>query len=666
MTVSVYPFIYYTAALIILGAVSLFTGKGSSLGKAFVPVALSVISIILLVYLLSIFGGLSSIKTIGLFNWNIPFGKVQFGLDALSALFMIPLLLLTAAASLYGWKYFGNHPQERSHWLFFTLLAAGMVLVLLSRNGVAFIYSWEIMSVSSFFLVINDKTNEKTLRAGLIYFVTTHLGAALLFILFFILSKAGGSFDFSSWSNLYLSPVKAGGVFILSLIAFGSKAGFFPFHVWLPLAHPAAPSHVSAFMSGIMIKMGIYGILRTLTFLGPYPHWWGILLIVLGAISGILGVLFAIGQHDIKKLLAFHSVENIGIILLGMGMGVLGVSYHSPMLAFLGFSGALLHVINHAMFKGLLFMGAGAVIRQTGTGEIDLLGGLIKKMPVTAFLFILGSAAIAGLPFLNGFISEIMIYLSSIFGSTQSGNYVLIFSSLFTGFSLALIGGLAAACFTKVIGIVFLGEPRKKLVPEPEEVPAPMLLGMIIPAFVSVFIGMGSYFVLPLLFQPVSLLTKTVNISGETLLMDTSKIVSIILFSIAGIGASGVLLQRLIARGNRKKTVKGETWGCGYTCPDVSMQYTSSSFAQPLTSYFSTALDLKKKEKTDSSFFPVKGWSFFSSTNDWILSRFYEPLFSSIVKVFTVFKHFQSGKTGSYVLYIALTIILLVIWKFYI
>ena len=658
------PFIIYSIIVTGIGLLSLFLNNKSPFQKSIVPTIIFLLSLSAVIYLIAVFNTISANAILELFNWQMPFGKFQFGLDSLSGLFLIPLLILTAATSIYGWKYFGNHGQERTHWLFYTLLVAGMILVLLSRNGLTFIFAWEIMSVASFFLVISDKTNKETIRAGLIYFVTAHFGAALLFIVFFILSSTSGSFDFASWNNLQLSPAKANLVFIFALIAFGSKAGFMPFHIWLPLAHPAAPSHVSALMSGIMIKMGIYGIFRILTFITPYQSWWGILLIGIGSVSGILGVLFAIGQHDIKKLLAYHSVENIGIIMTGMGMGLTGVVYNLPGIAFFGFAGALLHVINHAMFKGLLFLGAGAIIRQTGTGEIDKLGGLIKKMPVTSVLFIIGSVAITGLPFFNGFISEIMIYLASIFGIIGTSNITAAFVSIFTGASLSLIGGLAAACFTKLIGVALLGEQRTILPSPVTEVPKTMILGMIIPAFISIAIGMGSYWIVPVLIKPVSIMTGTLDLKNIELMMDTTKIITILLFSILGIGLLIALLYRAIIR-KYKITQNVETWGCGYTAPDVSMEYTASSFAQPVTEYFSIPLNISKNENINADFFPNNKWSFHSAADDWILTKLIEPFIILSNRLFTSFKWFQNGRSGLYVLYIAITILLLITWKFF-
>lgn len=664
MNITIVPFIVFSLVLTLIGIISIFSNNKKTIQRAFAPVTLFLLSLSALAYLIVIFNQITPGNTIELLNWQLPFGKLKFGLDSLSGLFLIPLLILTAATSIYGWKYFGSHKQEKTHWFFFTVLVTGMVLVLLSRNAIAFIFSWEIMSVSSFFLVITDKTNEKTMRAGLIYFITAHFGAALLFVMFFILSGSGGSFDFTSWNNLQLSPAKASLVFILALIAFGTKAGFMPFHIWLPMAHPAAPSHVSALMSGIMIKMGIYGIFRILTFIGPYQVWWGILLIIIGSVSGILGVLFAIGQHDIKKLLAYHSVENIGIIMLGFGVGVTGSAYGYGLIAFLGFAGALLHVINHAMFKGLLFLGAGSIIRQTGSGEIDQFGGLIKRMPITGILFIAGSIAIAGLPFFNGFISELMIYLSSIFGIVNTSNIVLAFLSVFTGASLALIGGLAVACFTKVIGISFLGNERTTFTPSVSEVPGAMLLGMILLAIVCAGIGMGSYFIVPILINPVKIMTGNINPENIDVMMNTTRIVTITLFSVLGLGVIISFFRKIITKKHRIAD-KVETWGCGYSSPKASMQYTASSFAEPITDYFSIPLDISKKENIDTSFFPKNKWKFHSTANDWMLTKIFEPFVLLMGKIFTSLKWLQNGKSGFYVLYIAIAILSLIVWKFF-
>ena len=495
----------YTALIIITGLFSVCFRSSSAVNRNTVPALLSSASIVLLIIILKGFASFRpEVFALGRF---LPYAHFKTGADHISLFFMIPLMILTASCALYGSRYFKNGEGGRIHWLSFALLAAGMLMVLISRNAVLFLISWEVMSFSSFLLVITDYEKEKVLNAGWIYFITAHIGTAFLFTSFFLLSSGTGSFDFEIFGNMNYSVTRSNLIFITALTGFGLKAGFIPFHIWLPLAHPAAPSHVSALMSGIMIKMGIYGIIRVLLFLAPFQAWWGGLLIFLGAVTGITGILYAAGQHDIKKLLAYSSVENIGIILLGLGMGITGRVFNSPAVSVPGFAGAFLHVFNHAVFKALLFMGAGSVIRQTGTGEIDHLGGLLKKLPWTGYLFLSASIAIAGLPFFNGFISEIFIYISSIKGAVEGSGNLLPMISAAAVISLAAIGGLASLCFTKVFGIVFQGSPRKENIENVREVPFLMRAGMLFPALFTVFAGMTSFLVLSFIEKPAALFT---------------------------------------------------------------------------------------------------------------------------------------------------------------
>jgi hydrogenase-4 component B len=317
--------------------------------------------------------------------WQVPFGSFFVQLDALAAFFLLPILGLAAVAALYGGKYLMAYRSRKNlgaAWFFFNLLVASMVMVTLAQNGILFLLAWEIMSLASYFLVTFEDEKESVRQAGWTYLVATHLGTAFLLVLFLVLGRQAGSLDFERFltASPAISPV-AGVAFLLALIGFGTKAGFMPLHVWLPEPHPVAPSHVSALMSGVMIKTGIYGLLRILTFLGHPEAWWGWVLIGIGLASGPGGVLFALAQHDLKRLLAYHSVENIGIIDLGLGVGLLGLALDQPVLAVLGLDSGLLHFLNHALFKGMLFLGTGAAIHATGTRDIDHLGGLIRRMP---------------------------------------------------------------------------------------------------------------------------------------------------------------------------------------------------------------------------------------------------------------------------------------------
>ncbi|OGG05457.1 MAG: hypothetical protein A3F83_11185, partial [Candidatus Glassbacteria bacterium RIFCSPLOWO2_12_FULL_58_11] len=381
--------------------------------------------------------------------WSVPGGSLHLGMDPLSAFFLLALFILSGLAALYGREYltgFGAAKAPGQAWFFYNALVASMALVFAARNAVLFLVCWEVMAVASFFLVTFEYEKTLVQEAGWTYLIATHIGTAFLLLFFLIIGQQAGSYEFEHFSAISaLGSSTASLLFLLALVGFGSKAGIVPFHVWLPEAHPAAPSHVSALMSGVMIKTGIYGLLRTIIFLGQPPLWWGWCLVGIGVSSGILGVLFALVQHDLKRLLAYHSVENIGIIFLGLGLGLIGWNSGSVPLAVAGFSGALLHVLNHALFKGLLFLNAGAVLRAVGHHSIDSLGGLYRLMPWTGLTFLVGAVAISGLPPLNGFISEFLIYRAGLEGVILLHSSVSIPSLLVIG-GLALIGGLAAAC----------------------------------------------------------------------------------------------------------------------------------------------------------------------------------------------------------------------------
>jgi hydrogenase-4 component B len=411
-----------------------------------------------------------------------------------------------------------------------------------------------------------------------------------------------------------------------------------------------------------MIKTGIYGLLLTLTFLGPPPEWWGWLLVGIGLTSGCLGVLFALAQHDIKRLLAYHSVENIGIIALGMGVGLLGLSSGSGLLAALGFAGALLHVVNHAVFKGLLFLGAGAIGHSTGTRELDHLGGLLKRMPWTGFTFIVGAVAISGLPPLNGFISEFLIYL----GSFQNGVRAPLgqaIPSLAVIAGLALIGGLAAACFTKACGIVFLGEPRGHRSAQAHEVGIGMKMPMIVLAAACLAIGLLSPMLVawmaPVVHSVTGLPSDALSQSLGAAIRPLRMIVlaSCLFFVVLGL----LTLARRLALGRRPVSSAG-TWDCGYARPSVRMQYTASSFVQPLTDLFRPFLQTRRKTLSIKDVFPSRA-SLATHTPDVFHEGIFNPLFAAIVKTLGRLKAIQHGRVHIYVLYVVITILVLLIWK---
>ncbi len=598
--------------------------------------------------------------------WNLPFGSFIIEMDALSAVFAAPILVIAALTAIYGMEYlkpFEIKKDLSSSWFFFNILIGSMLVVVMAKNAMLFLLAWEIMSLASFFLVIFENEKESVRHAGWTYLVATHIGTAFLLALFILLGRHGNILDFNSFS-IANEPGLATTAFLLAVIGFGTKAGFMPLHVWLPEAHPAAPSHVSAIMSGVMIKTGIYGLIRILTMLGTPPPWWGWMIIGIGAVSGILGVLFALAQHDLKRLLAYHSVENIGIIALGIGIGMLGISYGSPVMAFFGFAGSLLHVINHAVFKSLLFMSAGSVLHASGTREIEHLGGMMKSMPVTALVFLVGSVAICGLPPLNGFVSEFMIYFGSFTALAKS--QALPTGGLAAGFisigSLALIGGLAVACFTKAFGVIFLGEPRSTHAIHTHEAGPAMKIPMIILAIACVIIGLSGPFAMRLLASPVEVVmgyrsgtTLEMIQAGEALRMIAIIAAGILLLS----GLLALIRARILSCRSIHNTV---TWDCGYAKPTPRMQYTASSFADPITRLFRVFLKTRNKFEPPNGLFPASS-SFSSETPDVYRERMYKPVFSMVENILARFRWLQHGRLNLYILCIVLGLIAILVWK---
>ncbi len=592
--------------------------------------------------------------------WPVPYGAFYVAIDALSAFFLLPIFGLSALAALYGTEYLAADRETGRIGVagfFFNLLVASMVFVVIARNAVLFLVAWELMALASFFLVTFEDDQPAVRAAGWVYLVATHLGTTCLLALFVLLG-GGGSLDFNAVRGTSSS---SGLLFVLAVVGFGTKAGFVPFHVWLPEAHPAAPSHVSAVMSGVMIKTGLYGLIRILTLLGPPPLWWGWLLCAIGLMSGVFGVLFALAQHDLKRLLAYSSVENIGIVALGLGVGELGLSIGSAPLAILGFAGALLHIVNHAIFKGLLFLGVGTVAHATGTREIDHLGGLLKRMPWTAGTFLVGAVAISGLPPLNGFVSEFLIYLGA-FRGVVSGDTAVAVPLLGVLAGLALIGGLAAACFTKAFGIVFLGEPRSEEAVRPHECGVAMRVPMLLLAASCVVIGCLAPLVGSVL-QPVvecvsglapEAITGAVATATQPLAFVSLAAVGLLLLTALLVG---VRLQWL-SRGSVAET---GTWDCGYARPSPRMQYTASSYTQPLTALFRPILQSREQLVLPEDLFPSDA-SLHTETPD-VFARLYAPVFAAVGRGLSALRWLQHGQVQLYVLYIAVTLVALLVWK---
>ena len=592
--------------------------------------------------------------------WPLPMGEIHLALDPLASFFLLCVFAVSGLSALYGWgylkHYLGRRPVAPAAALF-NLLVLSMVLLVVARDGVLFLAAWELMSIASFFLVTFEDEQEMVRRAGMTYLIASHLGAACLFVLFVILSGGTGSFDFDRFAAAERPAGMAGVAFLLATIGFGTKAGFWPVHVWLPDAHPAAPSHVSALMSGVMIKMGIYGLLRTLSFLGPPEAWWGTLLVILGAITGVGGVLHALAQHQLKRLLAYSSIENMGIIAIGMGLGILGQSRGAPAVAFLGYAGALLHVLNHGLFKGLLFQGAGAIIQATGARDLDSLGGLSRRMPVTSSAFLLGSAALCGLPPLNGFVSEWLLYIAAFLGAGMLPPPWAI-SAMIAVPALALIGGLAVACFAKLFGVVFLGTPRTEATSRAGETSPSMLAPMILAAVASLAIGVWPQGVVRLVSPAVASLSGGAPPPVEAIAaLSAITRVAAVLFAIV---AAVTLVRVLLLRGREIRAAG--TWACGYAAVTPRMQYTGASFSQPLLAPFGGVLDVQVRRRGPEGYFPHDS-AFDVHTGDPAGERLLLPATRHLLGLFSRIRIIQQGRVQLYLAYILVTLIVLLLWQ---
>jgi len=585
--------------------------------------------------------------------WNVPSAALALKIDGLAAVFLFPALLIIAAGSVYGTAYLSCQKESgRCAWVrfFYGLLSTAIVLVLAVDNAVLFLVVWEIMALAGYFLVITDRQEDEAHRAGFIYLAATHTGTLALFAMFAVLlSLPGNTALLPVGGSLNGATSQAAGLFLLALVGFGFKAGIIPLHIWLPKAHAAAPSHVSALMSGVMIKMGIYGIMRVTGFFHAIPPWWGWTVLALGLVSGILGVCYALAQHDIKRLLAYHSVENIGIILLGLGTALIGVSYQVPALIGLGMAGGLLHVVNHGLFKGLLFLAAGSMIHATGTRRMSSYGGLLKTMPLTGIFFLGGAIAICGLPPLNGFVSEWLIYLGMLHCGQQPIGGVLLAVP-----GLTLIGALALLCFSKVFGLCFLGQLRAAN-PAPHESPVSMLIAMGMLLAGCLVIGLGPTLVIPLLAVAVDawqggnagailFLTDSVTPTGYISLSALLLILLII---------TVVLFTKLL----KKETApRVPTWGCGYAVPLPRAQYTTSSYAQMLTEWGAWILRTRTIRKEQGGLFRQQA-SFATHTPDMALDLLITPVATSIARAAEKIRHFiQNGIISYYLFYLALAL----------
>ena len=586
---------------------------------------------------------------------TIVFGNISFHIDSLSAWFILIINLTCINGAFYGIGYLKQYDHQRAnlslHYILFLLFQSSMLWVCMIQNGLTFLIVWELMSISSFLLVIFEHENKTTLQAGINYLVQMHIGVLFLAAAFIWVYFSEGSFEFSaiekffsSHSNLWL--------FLLFFIGFGIKAGFVPLHSWLPQAHPAAPSHISGIMSGVIVKLGIYGLFRVVFLLKQDYTIIGEIVIILSLFTGLYGILNAAVHRDYKKMLAYCTIENIGIIGIGMGLGLMGMGIGNTQLIILGFTAALLHTLNHSLFKSLLFFNAGSIYQQTHTRDMEKLGGLIHSMPQTGGLFLIGGLAIAGLPPFNGFVSEFLLYIGLIAGIKSIGvNYItLMISSLA---SLAVIGGISMLTFTKSFGTIFLGVSRTDLRQHPKEAGLFMRLPQYFILLIMLSIGLFPQFYFSIVQQIISDFTPSV--SSITEVMPAS-----LLNSISAIGKFSMLfiLLLLLIYFIRTRIIgkhpvtEDSTWGCGYTVPSSTMQYTGKSYSKSLGKLLGFVVLEKKKydEIQATEIFPAER-KHSSHYNDFFVTKIFDVIVSRLLYSLNFFQFIQNGKIQLYILY---------------
>lgn len=595
--------------------------------------------------------------------------------DPLSLFFLLVIALVSLPSAVYSIGCLkGETPQRKIvlSWILLAFFLISMSLVVTVRHVLVFLVVWEIMTLTSYFLVIFDTKHEKSIQAGTIYIIMTHIGTAFLAAAFLLMARHAGSFDFLAIKNACaVMPASMKNlIFLLLFVGFGTKAGIVPLHIWLPYAHPQAPSHISSIMSGVMIKTAIYGIIRFVIFiLGVNSYWWGILVLVSAVVSCLVGVIYALMEHDLKKLLAYHSIENIGIILLGVGLSMLFMSMNVPYLAVFALIAGLYHLINHAIFKGLLFLCAGSVYKATGTRDIEKLGGLIKKMPQTSVYFLIGAMAISAIPPLNGFVSEWLTLQAFFLGAFQvTGGY-----KLFLGLCaamLALTSGLAAACFVKAFGITFLAKPRSHYAQDAKEVSLSMRAGMFFLSLLTVIFGLAAVFIIKLLAKVAGSATgmdtgqMSFSLNNFTLNPQVGKNIylstPLIAFVLIALGVMGFIVYKLFGA---KKSRIYNTWDCGYYQLTARNEYTATAFSKPFRLAFSFfLLPYRRTQKIRESFYHVKSFTYETHTTMIFKKYIYEPILTLVFKSAGWMKRIQPGSIHLYISYIFATALLLVIF----
>ena len=584
-------------------------------------------------------------------GFNKLIGNVRFVLDPMSAFFAILILGIGLLAILYAPKYLMPYKKSLStHYLLLGLFIPAMILVVIVQNALFFLICWEIMSLTSFLLLLFESEKKEVRQIAINYFITMQIGVLFLIAGFVLSAIKTGSLDFSSYYGNISNTV-----FALFIIGFGIKAGFVPFHSWLPKAHPVAPSHISALMSGVMIKTGIYGILRMLTFIERTSLFISYSLLLVGVFSAFFGILYAVTQRNYKKMLAYSSIENIGIITISLSVALLGINYNNQIMAGFGFLGMFAHILNHSIFKPLLFFTAGSIDAKTHTKDSEKLGGLIKSMPYTAILFLTGSIAISAIPPFNGLISELIIYLSMLNG-LSTDNYFLFPVLIISIGVLAFVGAMVLIAFTNMFSTIFLGHPRTEYASKvKEDNSALMLIPISILAVLTLLIGIFPNCFMKILVNPCNLFLT------DKLILPAGILTKISIINILMIALIGAVLSLRIILLKGKQISYHKTWGCGYDKPNSKMQYSNYSFSRPflgfLTPFFIRKLDFKAIKEI----FPEKTY-FKSKIIDIFEYYLIKPIIEADKYLIQRFYWVQSGNVQKYLLYGLVFLILAIIW----
>lgn len=604
----------------------------------------------------------------------LPLAGVRVELDALGAVFVVAVAIVAIPASLYGIGYSAQRLSGRSVQATFPLFVWSLLMVPVAGSASTLLVLWELMALSSLLLVLAEHPHNPEVRtAAHWYAAMTHLGlVAILLALVVLADRAGGdSFAAMREGASGVGPVAASVVFVLALVGFGCKAGVVPLHVWLPRAHPEAPSHVSALMSGAMVKLGVYGILRVgWDLLGGGPRWWGVTVLVVGAVSALFGILHALVATDLKRLLAYSTTENVGLILIGVGAAGLFAASGNRALASVALAAALLHVVNHAAFKGLLFLGAGSVLHATGTRDLDRLGGLARRMPVTGATFAIGALAIAALPPLNGFVSE-WVLLQALVHSLPSSSAAVAVTMPVAVAVVALTGGLAAATFVKAFGTGFLAMPRSLEADAAHESPRTMQVGLVLLAGVCVTLGLAPTVLVRPLARAVGVLGPLAEgrpLRADGLHLELAGIQATLSPLLLAFGLLAAVIATLgVVRAVRSAPTRrgAETWGCGRSVQTARMEYTATSFAEPLQRVFDDVLrpdlDVGVDHRAESRYY-VEAVRYRQGIGDAIELRLYGPVLRAAGWWGRAARRLQDGSIHRYLAYaMAALIIVLVV-----